>query len=261
MDLVTITDHDSIDGCLELLDRLGEVPDFIVGEEVSAFFPRFQHTLHIGVYGISEAQHEDMQKLRANAEELLGYLRQQRVLFVLNHLFHDFANVARVREFVERMAELCGVFETLNGSMEQRHNRLISRLVETFRNGGRPVGMVAGSDAHTLRRVGRTFTASRARSREEFLADIRGGRTWVFGAHSHHLSLAADIYGVVLRYYPTVLAMNNGEFPPLIRLKNLCLSALAVPFLLVPYVVAVRHARVERERVDLFARLLAGNDG
>jgi predicted metal-dependent phosphoesterase TrpH len=36
MDLVTITDHDSIDGCLELLDPLGERPDFIMGEEVSA---------------------------------------------------------------------------------------------------------------------------------------------------------------------------------------------------------------------------------
>ncbi len=34
MDLVTITDHDSIDGCLELLSR-HPVSDFMIGEEVT----------------------------------------------------------------------------------------------------------------------------------------------------------------------------------------------------------------------------------
>jgi predicted metal-dependent phosphoesterase TrpH len=48
MDLVTITDHDSIDGCLELLDRLNDPPDFIMGEEVSASLPEFNHTVHLG---------------------------------------------------------------------------------------------------------------------------------------------------------------------------------------------------------------------
>ena len=39
MDLVTITDHDSIDGCLEFLDRHPDATDFIVGEEVSCRLP------------------------------------------------------------------------------------------------------------------------------------------------------------------------------------------------------------------------------
>ena len=43
MDLVTITDHDSIEGRLELLNRLGDLPDFILGEEVSTYFPEFRH--------------------------------------------------------------------------------------------------------------------------------------------------------------------------------------------------------------------------
>ena len=38
-----------------------------------------------------------------------------------------------------------------------------------------------------------------ARKPAEQTADIRAGRTMVFGPHSNHLSLAADIYGVVLR--------------------------------------------------------------
>src|SRR5579875_532383 len=41
MDLVTITDHDSIDGCLELLNQFGDMPDFIMGEEVTPVCPIF----------------------------------------------------------------------------------------------------------------------------------------------------------------------------------------------------------------------------
>jgi len=74
MDLVTITDHDSIDGCLDLLNRLGDLPDFVMGEEVSAYLPQFQHTIHLGVYGHSEAQHREIQSLRANGEEIGGLL-------------------------------------------------------------------------------------------------------------------------------------------------------------------------------------------
>lgn len=260
MDLVTITDHDSIDGCLELLSRRGDLPDFIMGEEVSAFFPDFQHEIHIGVYGISEAQHREIQKLRDNGEELVGYLRQNDILFALNHFFHDFSNCARVREFIQRMAQLFEVFEIRNGSQQREHNSFVERLVEKYRSGARPVGIVGGSDAHTLRRIGRTYTASPARNREEFLEDIRAGRTRVFGAHSDHLSLAADIYGVVLRYYPTVLSVHNGEFSPFVRLKNFFLCILAAPFLITPYVVAVRHSRIERERIDLFSRTVPGDE-
>jgi predicted metal-dependent phosphoesterase TrpH len=255
MDLVTITDHDSIEGCLEVLDRLGDLPDFIMGEEVSATFPEFQHTVHIGVYGLNEAQHREIQKLRSHGEELVAYLRQSDLLFVLNHFFHNFSHGEHVLEFIERMAQLFDVFEVRNGSQQREHNSLIRRLLERYRRDGHPLGMVGGSDSHTLRRLGRTYTASAARSRQEFLDDVRAGRTWVFGSHSNHVSLAADIYGVVLRYYPTVLSVGNGEFPPLLRLKNFFLSILAAPFLFMPYVSAVRHTRIERSRISQFARI------
>lgn len=259
MDLVTITDHDSIDGCLEVLNKLGGVADFMMGEEVTAYLPRFRHTIHIGVYGHTEGQHREIQSLRANGEEVVGYLRQNDLLFVLNHFFHDFENFSRAKEFIERMAQLFEVFEVRNGAMQREHNTFIVNLLERYRQGNRPLGFVAGSDSHTLRRVGRTYTASPARSREEFIADIRAGRTLVFGPHSNHWSLARDIYGVVLRYYPTVLSVGNGEFPPLIRLKNFFLSILAAPFLLTPYIMALRYTILERERVSRCSRLLLEN--
>ncbi|MGH9434199.1 MAG: PHP-associated domain-containing protein, partial [Terriglobia bacterium] len=258
MDLVTITDHDSIGGCLELLDRCGELPDFVMGEEVSACLPQFQHTIHVAVYGHTEAQHREIQRLRPNGAELVAYLRSCDLLFVLNHFFHDFSNPARLREFIEQMAAWFDIFEVRNGTMQREHNKFIVDLLERYRHRRRPISMVAGSDSHTLRRIGRSFTASAARSREEFLGDIRAGRTQVFGPHSNHLTLAADIYGVVLRYYPMVLSVRNGEFSPLARIQKFFLSVAAAPLLFTPYVAAVRHSAIERSRIHQYSRLYFG---
>ncbi len=262
MDLVTITDHDSIGGCLELLDRLGDLPDFIMGEEVTVCFPEFRHEVHVAVYGLNGSQHGEIQRLRPNGEELVAYLRQNHLLFVLNHFFHDFSDGTRVREFIQHMAQLFDVFEVRNGSQLREHNLFIVKLLEQYRNStntDQPIGMIAGSDAHTLRRIGRTYTASPARTKQGFLDDIRAGRTQAFGSHSNHLSLAADIYGVVLRHFPAVLSGANGNFPPAVRIKAAILTLLATPFLFTPYIVAVRHGRIERERISLFSQLLLGS--
>lgn len=259
MDLVTITDHDSIDGCLEVLNRFGDLPDFIIGEEVTAQLPEFSHAIHIGVYGHNEAQHREIQKLRRDAGELVAYLREHKLLYVLNHFFHDFWNIGRVHAYIERMAELFDVFEARNGTLQRQHNALIAALLTRFRTWGRPVSVVAGSDAHTLRRIGRSYTASSAKNREEFLQDIRAGRTEVFGPDPNHLTLAADIYGVVLRYYPSVISIHNGEFSPASRAIKFLLSLAAAPFLVTPYLAALRHMRIERNRVRELSRSLFGD--
>lgn len=257
MDLVTITDHNSIDGCLELLNRFGDMPDFITGEEVTARLPDFKHEIHVGVYGLNESQHREIQRLRGDAQELVAYLRQNGLLHALNHFFHDFWNVARVREFIERMTAMFSVFEVRNGTLQREHNAFIVELLDRLRRSGRRLSVIAGSDSHTLRRIGRSYTASPACNREEFLADIREGRSRVFGPDPTHLTLAADIYGVVLRYYPTVLSVHNGEFSPVSRTEKLLLSVAAAPFLGAPYIAAVRHTRTERRRIKQFSAALA----
>ena len=144
----------------DLLNRLWPNAGFVMGEEVTVRLPDFVHEIHIGVYGHNEAQHREIQRLRGNAEELVGYLRHNNLLHALNHFFHDFWNAARVQEFVERMAEMFNVFEVRNGTLQREHNAFIAALLERFRGPGRPVSMVAGSDSHTLRRIGRSYTAA-----------------------------------------------------------------------------------------------------
>src|SRR5262245_10417343 len=57
MDLVTITDHDSIDGCLEFLDRHPDAGDFFVSEEIECRVPDTSLRIHLGAYDITEKIH------------------------------------------------------------------------------------------------------------------------------------------------------------------------------------------------------------
>lgn len=260
MDLVTITDHDSIDGCLEVLTRYPHLDDFIISEEVTAYIPQFHRAIHIGVFNITEAQHREIQRLRGQAAELLNYLEQENLLFALNHLFHDFEGFAYVRDYVRHLIPRFRVIETRNGAMQREHNQLVTHLLDFFANGERRYGTVAGSDSHTLRRIGTTYTASPARTKEEFLDDIRHGRAFVGGRHADHWALAADIYGVVLRYYPSVIRNRHRDYAFWTRLKNILVSFSLSPLLFVPYFIALRHTHRERQRLRQIWRLLLAGE-
>ena len=53
MDVVTITDHDAIDGWRELLDAYPDADDILPGEEVSCRLPDGNIEVHLGVSGSS----------------------------------------------------------------------------------------------------------------------------------------------------------------------------------------------------------------
>src|SRR5882672_6509704 len=59
MDLVTLTDHDSIEGA----ERLRRYADFFVSEEVTCRMPSGA-SVHVGVYNITERQHVEIQRRR-----------------------------------------------------------------------------------------------------------------------------------------------------------------------------------------------------
>src|ERR1700730_6835852 len=69
MDVVTITDHDRLDACLEFLERRPEADDFFISEEIECRVPDCARRLHIGAYGFSEKVHRDIQPLRRNVFE------------------------------------------------------------------------------------------------------------------------------------------------------------------------------------------------
>ncbi len=126
MDLVTITDHDSIDGCLELLNRSPDLENFVIGEEVSCRFPDGDIEVHLGVYGMTEALHRELQPLRGNVFDVIACLRAHDVFFTLNHLLHFYRGQAPLASYL-RLALEVPALEVRNGAMLPEHNSLIEQ--------------------------------------------------------------------------------------------------------------------------------------
>jgi predicted metal-dependent phosphoesterase TrpH len=261
MSLVTITDHDTIDGCLELLDARPDLDDFLIGEEVTAYLPGSRRGVHVAVYGHNEAQHREIQRLRRNAVELADYLRGAGLFFALNHPFFRFGQAGRLEEFFERVLGLFPAFEVRNGAMRREHNELIARIVALLARAGQRPGSVAGSDSHTLRRVGRTYTAGHARSKEEFLAELRAGRTFPAGRHGGHRAIAGDAYGVVLRYLANLASDRLGDFTRRERIRAAALIAAVTPLAAVPLFLALRQTYEQRRVAAQVSAALAGRNG
>jgi predicted metal-dependent phosphoesterase TrpH len=188
MDFVTLTDHDTIDGCLRLLEERGPLPDFIVGEEVSVAFPGDGTVIHVNVYDIDESQHREIQRVRGNLFEFVSYVRSIDKLYVLNHMTWNGQHRVLSTEQIELMLEQFPVFEGINGTRSYAHNAFT-----WFATRGRGKVLVAGSDSHT-HRVGTTYTLSRGGSAAELLANIRAGVAEPCGAWGTAEKLREDVW-------------------------------------------------------------------
>ena len=172
MDFVTITDHDTIDGCLELADR----PDCFVSEELTARFAGEQQAVHILCYGITPGDHEWLQAHAGDVEACAAYLREREIACALAHPFFNVGAPLAPRHR-RRLAELFDVWEVRNGSRAAELNMPAAVYVET--HGGTGIG---GSDDHAGVDIGRTFTeVPAAATPEEFLRRLREGETHAGG--------------------------------------------------------------------------------
>src|ERR1700693_4845544 len=82
MDLVTVTDHDSIDAA----ETLRGYSDFFLSEEVSCRTSRGTE-LHMAVYNITQRDHTEMQRRRDDLTSLVSYLEERALLFSINHVY------------------------------------------------------------------------------------------------------------------------------------------------------------------------------
>ena len=258
MDIVTITDHDSIDGCLEFLSKHPETPDFVIGEEITCWMPGTGSApieVHIAAYGMTERAHREIQPLRDNVFEVIAYLREANIFYVLNHLFHFYRGQMPIARYLELLDEVPAL-ETRNGAMLAAHNRLIEAIVAAR---GTRHAAVGGSDAHTLRRIGRTWTSVPAATREEFLTNLAAGRGIVGGDEGGTFALAADIYGVIGQYWLSLVGLQRGDISAPRRALGLGFSAVSAPFEFIPLLIATIQKRGESRRVREFERVLAAN--
>jgi glycosyltransferase involved in cell wall biosynthesis/predicted metal-dependent phosphoesterase TrpH len=194
MDFVTITDHDTIDGALEI----AHLPGAFVSVELTAAFPGEESLVHVLCWDITPGDHDWLQAHRGNLFECAEYLASEGIACALAHPFYS-VGAPLTASHRRVLAEMFPVWETRNGSRAEELNRPAGVYIET--RGGTGVG---GSDDHAGVDIGRTWTETPLSSTPAaFLAHVMAGQAEAGGEHGSAekwahaaLALAARTLGV-----------------------------------------------------------------
>jgi len=191
MGLVTLTDIDTIEGCLRLRDALPDATDIIISEEVTTRDPRTGRYYHVLAWGLTETQHLEITRLRDDMRELAAYLREEGIVAGLGAGPGDSGSGIWSDPDGLSVLALFDRVEVKSGAHGRRHNEVGGRLAQA--HGGRRLGLTGGSCAHGPERVGRTCTVARAATVEEFMEELRARRTWAAGEDGGIWALTRDL--------------------------------------------------------------------
>ena len=85
MEFLTISDHDTIAGGLEIADR----PDVFISEELTAWFAGEPQAVHVLCYGITQDDHDWLQAHNGDVEACAAYLHEHEIACALAHPFYE----------------------------------------------------------------------------------------------------------------------------------------------------------------------------
>lgn len=220
MDLVAITDHDTIDGAMALVAR--GFPGVVVGEEVTVYFPEDRCKLHVLVWTLTPEQHEKIAalNLRDDVYAFAAWLHEENLPHALAHPLYV-QNRKLTKWHLDRCALLFKGFETLNGAHSGTHRGALEAYLESLTPGRvhrliDEVGIqpkwsrvwekarTGGSDDHGLLNVGRTWTGVRGEEKildgVAFFKAVMAGRGEPGGVAGHSSLLAHQLTTVGARY-------------------------------------------------------------
>ena len=224
MDFVTITDHNTIAGCLEI----AHLPGVIFGEEVTANFPDDECKVHILVWGLTETQHREIQTHRDNVFELQCYLAEESLAHAVAHPLHSPDEKLTPLHF-QKLALIFRHFEGING---RYHGRLSDALryalqsltpssIEAFvaRTGIEPTHdepwrkiFIGGSDDHGGVYPARAWTeVPWSQTAGDFLANVREGKCEAAGEGGTPLALAHGTYSTAFHYLKAKFSMQGND--------------------------------------------------
>src|SRR5260370_7572263 len=93
--------------------------------------------MHLGVYGINERDHAEIQRRRNDFIALLMYLTERKIFYSVNHVFSGLTGRRKLEDF-EWFASYALALETRNGQMWSRANGEAERLPASSATIGTP---------------------------------------------------------------------------------------------------------------------------
>jgi glycosyltransferase involved in cell wall biosynthesis len=198
MDLVTISDHNTVEGAL----RIGHLDGTFLSVEVTTCFPEDSTPLHVLVWNLSVEDHRDLQPYRPSVYELVAFLRERGLVHALAHPLYRMGPPLTAWH-VERMMLLFSIWEGRNGARPEDSNLVACRLAALATPGylaklaGRheiepthsgPIALTGGSDDHGAIDIADTWTESTGTTPEAFLDALATGQPG--GAHGSAVKLA-----------------------------------------------------------------------
>lgn len=212
MDMVTLTDHNTISGALEIAHH----PDVVIGVEVTTAFPEDRVPVHVLVWGVDEAGWGDMDRLRPNLYDLVNYMDAAGLPFCLAHPLHRVGGELTA-EHIERCLLLFRLWEGRNGSRPAATNEVAVRIAGSASRdllmrladkhgippcGDGPPALTGGSDDHGAFDIASTWTVTpHARTPETLLEHLRAGRVAPGGGHGGSGTLAHSVGSLAAKGY------------------------------------------------------------
>ncbi|TWJ16887.1 glycosyltransferase [Geobacter argillaceus] len=214
MDFVTITDHNSINGALEI----AHLPQTFISAEITAHFPENGCKTHVVVLNISETQFREIMRARKNVYDLVTYLQKEEIAHFLAHPLYA-QNDKLTVEIIEKSLLLFTTIEVKNGCRARRFNDFTKQLVASLdqetierladKHDLQPYGvypwvkgMVGGSDDHGGLFIAKAYTvASRGASVSDFIGAVLEGKSTADGDDGGPLTMAHSMYGIAHSFY------------------------------------------------------------
>jgi predicted metal-dependent phosphoesterase TrpH len=142
MDYVTISDHNSINGALEI----AHLPGVFVSSEITSYFPENSCKVHVVVLNITESQFRRIIELRKNIYEMVAYLHGEGIAHFMAHPLYA-QNDKLTTDIIEKALVLFTTFEVKNGCRARRFNAFTEQVVASLTLkpwNGLPIGTISG---------------------------------------------------------------------------------------------------------------------
>lgn len=222
MDLVTITDHNTLAGSLDI----AHLPHTFVSEEITTYLPDNGCKLHVLAWDLTETQHDDITRVRDNVYELVDYLLAQAVPHALAHPMFDM-NLRLTPDSFEKLLLLFRNFE-LNGSRDQSQNEVLRAILAGLtpddmdylaeRHGLAPrmaepwrKNLTSGSDDHSGLNIARSHTlvlgVDDPADPAAFLAGLEAGTGRPVQVAATPATMAHNLYSIAYQFYKDRLGL------------------------------------------------------